>query len=269
MSARALAWVVTVTLLLTPAAVLLVRPALRRWRHRQLAGPLPAPWRALLYGACPLYRRVPPPLRARIESLARIFLDEVGFVGCAGLEVTLEMRLMIAFQACLLVVEHGIDAYGSLRSVLVYPDQFLVEDEIADESGVITPLRRALSGQALDTARVVLSWSDVRDSGRGYNVVLHEFAHHLDHTVDQSLSSPAAGDWRTLLQGEYAALRTAVAAGVATLIDPYGAETPAEFLAVATEVFFELPLELSLRHPALYQALVELYALDPASWRAT
>ena len=267
MSGQSLAWTVTIAVLLTPAIALLLRPALRQRRRRRLAGLLPAPWRALLYSACPLYRRMPAALRERVESLTRIFLDEVTFVGCGGLEVTLEMRLLIAFQACVLIIEPGIAAYDSLRSVLVYPDQFLVEEQVRDESGVVTPLRRPLAGQALDTARVVFSWADVRTSGRGYNVVLHEFAHHLDHALDQSLSSPAPGGWHRLLQREYAALCAAVAAGQTTLIDPYAAEAPAEFLAVTTEVFFELPLELQQQHPALYQALTRLYALDPAGWR--
>jgi Mlc titration factor MtfA (ptsG expression regulator) len=269
MSRQGLAWVVALIVLLTPAVLLLLRPVLRRRRHRRLAGPLPAPWRALLYGACPLYRRMPAILRTRVEALTRVFLDEVRFVGCGGLEITQEMRLVIAFQACVLVADHGIQLYDALGSILVYPDQFLVDHEIADESGVVTPLRRPLAGQTLDTARVALSWADVRASGRsGYNVVLHEFAHHLDHAVDRSLSEPAPGGWQALLRREYAALRAAVHAGEATLIDPYAAEAPAEFLAVSTEVFFELPLELRQRHPALYQALARLYALDPAGWRA-
>jgi Mlc titration factor MtfA (ptsG expression regulator) len=269
MSRQGLAWAVALIVLLTPAVLLLLRPALRRRRHVRLAGPLPAPWRALLYAACPLYRRMPTALRARVEALTRIFLDEVRFVGCGGLEITQEMRLMIAFQACVLIAEHGIHAYDALGSVLLYPDQFVVDDEVADEAGVVTALRRPLAGQAVDTARVVLSWADVRAGGRGgYNVVLHEFAHHLDHALDRSLSSPARGGWQALLQREYAALCAAVDAGERTLIDPYAAEAPAEFLAVATEVFFELPLELKQRHAALYQALATLYALDPAAWPA-
>jgi len=268
MSGQSLAWTVAIAALLAPAIVLLLRPALRQRRRRRLSGPLPAPWRLVLESSCPLYRRMPLPLRTRVESLTRIFLDEIAFVGCDGLEVTLEMRLMIAFQACVLIVEPGMAAYESLSSVLVYPDQFLVEEQIRDASGVVTPLRRPLAGQTLDTARVVFSWADVRASGRsGYNVVLHEFAHHLDHALDQSLSSPPAGGWHRLLQREYAALCAALAAGEDTLIDPYAAEAPAEFLAVTTEVFFELPLELQQRHPALYQALTRLYALDPAAWR--
>jgi Mlc titration factor MtfA (ptsG expression regulator) len=267
-SARNVAWAVTLSVLLAPAVLLVLRPLLRRRRRRRLAGPLPAPWRALLYGACPLYRRMPPPLRSRVESLTRIFLDEIAFVGCGGLEVTLEMKLMIAFQACLLIVEHGIGTYDALGSVLVYPDQFLVEEHIEDESGIVTPRRQPLSGQAISTARVVLSWADVRAGGRGgYNVVLHEFAHHLDHVLDRSLSAPAPGSWQTLLQREYDALCATVDAGETTLIDPYATEAPAEFFAVATELFFELPLELTLRHPALYRALARLYALDPAEWR--
>jgi Mlc titration factor MtfA (ptsG expression regulator) len=122
----------------------------------------------------------------------------------------------------------------------------------------------------MDTARIVLSWADVLAglrAGDGYNVVLHEFAHFLDHALDGVLSAPGPElGWHALLQREHAALRAAVATGRPTLIDPYGAEDPAEFFAVATEVFMERPRELAADHPQLYRALARIYALDPAGW---
>jgi MtfA peptidase len=171
-------------------------------------------------------------------------------------------------------VRRDVRIYRELHSVLVYPNEFVVEESEVDDAGVITEGSRALSGQTLDTDKIVLSWSDVQESGNGdgYNVVLHEFAHYLDHTVGGALTARAANgsnaldDWHDVLHREYQALCDAVDRGEDTLIDPYGAEDPAEFFAVATETFFELPQALLEHHPALYTTLKNFYALDPARW---
>lgn len=231
-----------------------------------------ATWHADLEASCGLYRRAPQSVREPTIALAQRLIRQKHFVGCNGLRVTEAMKRVIAFQACLLVVRHGLHLYQSLRSVLVYPGEFIVESEQEDEAGVVSTSRETLSGQAIDTARIVLSWQDVLeagDSGAAYNVVIHEFAHHLDHALDDRLSSAGSEPWHALLQREYAALCTAVDQGIGTLIDPYGAEDPAEFFAVVTETFFEQPGALRAQHISLHQSLARLYGLDPAEWNTT
>ncbi len=227
-------------------------------------------WAQTLQLHCPLYRRVPAPLCAQVVELAQRFIRQKYFEGCGGLVVEDTMRRVIAFQACLLVAGRGLHCYAALRSVLVYPGEFLISDSVEDEFGVVTEYTEEASGQAVDTARILLSWPDVQLAGTGsdgYNVVIHEFAHHLDHMLDGALSAPAgATPWHELLNREYQALCDAADAGEDTLIDPYGSEDPAEFFAVASEVFIELPDELRRLHPELYAALARLYGLDPASW---
>ncbi|HKZ73990.1 MAG TPA: M90 family metallopeptidase [Steroidobacteraceae bacterium] len=248
----------------------------RQRRRRALNEPFPDEWRAYLEASLPLYRRMPRELRLALEPRVRAFLADVRFIGCNGLAVTDEMRLVIALQACLLVSRRGAGAYGSLYSVLVYPDEFVVAERDEDEAGVVTEGERALSGQAMDTDRIVLSWRDVQETGGGddaYNVVLHEFAHYLDHSVEGAISAAPGrrrrlADWHRVLEHEYEALCDAVERGHDTLIDPYGAEEPAEFFAVATETFFEQPRELEQHHPALYAALRGFYGLHPAGWQA-
>jgi Mlc titration factor MtfA (ptsG expression regulator) len=188
------------------------------------------------------------------------------------------MRVTVAVQACLLIVRSGA-SYDDLRSVLLYPDEFLVEESDVDEAGVVSEGTRVLSGQALDTSRIVLSWRDVLDSGtaeEAYNVVLHEFAHHLDHSIGGALTEGASrngtgvlANWHAVLEKEYDELCDAVERGEPTLIDPYGAEHLAEFFAVATETFFELPGELKRAHPRLYAELALFYGLDVARWGDT
>ena len=262
------------------ALVLLALAFLRARRARRQAlafsEPFPPAWRAMLEHSLPLYGRMPADLRLRLEPVARAFLARIQFVGCQGLEVTEEMRLVVAVQACLLIVENDAGAYSGLHSVLLYPDEFVVQESDEDETGVVTVGERVLSGQTFDTARIVLSWRDVQESGaedEAYNVVLHEFAHYLDHSSDSALTergprtgATALDSWHQIMDREYDALCDAVERGAETVIDPYGAEHPAEFFAVATETFFEQPQPLRDAHPRLYEELRRFYALDPATW---
>jgi len=237
-----------------------------RQRAERFAEPLQLEWLAML-DHVPLYKRMPSDVQRKLAPLVRQFLSDIQFVGCDGLEITDEMRLTIASQACALVVSHGFETLGDLRSVLVYPDQFVVDEVDIDEAGVVTEGRSDASGQSIDTDKIVLSWRDVQEAGKtgdGYNVVLHEFAHYLDNIVGGTLTDRST--LNEVLEREYDALCDAVDRGDETLIDPYGSEDPVEFFAVATETFFELPTELMSQHPALYALLRNFYSLDPAKW---
>jgi Mlc titration factor MtfA (ptsG expression regulator) len=253
------------------AALVLAMLAWAAWRRR-MATTAPTELRALeplqrslLEARVPLFRRVPAALRPELEHRIRDWLERIEFLGCGGLEVRDEMRLVIAAQACITALGLERDAFGRLHGVNVYPDEFWVEErEVDEETGVVTEGGRALSGQTVETDRIVLSWRDVEDAAArqdGYNVVVHEVVHYLDHAAGGRASSQGGA-----LAAEYQALCDAVDRGEETLIDPYGAEDPVEFLAVAAELFFEQPRRLRRHHPALYDALRDAFRLDPAAW---
>ncbi len=244
--------------------------AKRRRRSRLLASPLPGAERAAL-ARTRTWRRLPPELRPRLAARVRVFLAEREFVGCGGLTVTDAMRVGIAAQACLLILNRSEHVFDELRAILVYPDEFVVRDDV-EEHGVITERERALAGQSWDTSRIILSWRDVQDAGDGYNVVIHEFAHYLDLEEGAANGAPlldAPRDyarWAGVMQQAFDELAARAAAGEDTLLDPYGIEDEAEFFAVASETFFELPRALKLEHPELYAELAGYYRLDPAQW---
>ena len=257
-----------------PVLVAMWLVARQRRRAATLAQPFSPAWRVLLESSLPLYSRMPPALRLTLEPLVRTFLDDVRFVGCDGLTVTDEMRLVIAFQASVLVARRNPNAYHDLMSVLIYPEQFVVSRTNEDEAGVVTEFEDVLSGESQDTSRIVLSWRDIQEppaEGEVFNVVLHEFAHYLDNSVGGAFTdledrSEALQDWHDVLESEFNAHCAALEAGADTLIDPEGAEHPSEFFAYATEVFFEAPAPMKQRHPHLYAGLQGAYGLDPASW---
>jgi len=275
---------VTVAIALVAVAVLawiIVGPSFAARRRRvALAQPLPQDFVVHIERNVSARRRMPAQLRARHDSLVSAFLAEKQFVGCNDLVVTDEIRTTIAALACLLVLGRR-GHYDELHSILVYPSAFWVEDEVEDEAGVVEKRRRVLSGEAWESSRIILSWEDVLEAarfpGEGYNVALHEFAHYLDaeglglaasqQTVVRADSGPrSVSAWTADLEHEFESLLDAVDRGEDTFLDPYAAEDPAEFFAVATEDFFDRPDELGEAHPRLYALLREFYAIDPAAW---
>ena len=252
-----------------------VQSLLRRLQRRRALLALPAwPDATLqaLRAQLPLAQRMPLPLARRASALATVLLQRVTFRGCNGLQVTEPMRQLVAFQAAILVLHRGPAAYRPLHAVLLYPDEFVVAQRDEDESGVVHEGEQVLSGQTVDTDCIVLSWVDVQQACHhddGYNVVLHEFAHLLDHVAGGQLSrrdGDPDGGWHDVMEAEYRRLCEQVDADEATLIDPYGSQDPAEFFAVCTETFFGLPQELRRQHPQLYALLQRLYGLSPADW---
>ncbi len=261
-----IAWLVIAPLLARRRRTALARQGLGREQHRILREQLPC------------YARLPPPLRTRLDQLTAAFLGEKEFVGCQGLTITPAMKLLISAQACLLVLARDEHAYDALRSVLVYPAAFVVREEWQDDNGVVTEEERVLAGQAWDVSRILLSWEDFRNAHAGpapYNIVVHEFAHYLDHdaggTPGAARNTTAADQqrWEQVLQKEFDLLCAAVEHGRETFLDPYAAEDLAEFFAVSSEAFFDAPQRLLQHHPALYRELAGWYQLDPAHWRAT
>jgi Mlc titration factor MtfA (ptsG expression regulator) len=234
------------------AAALLLAWMVPRWRLRRvLERPLTSTQLGWIARNVDQYRGMPPALQQELQRLTKQFLHEKTFVGCAGLEVTEEMRVTIAAQACLLLLNRPTRVYPGLHAVLVYPGAFLVPRREADEAGVVTETRQDLLGESWGDGRVILSWEHVRRAGLPsegtHNVVLHEFAHQLDSESGSNNGAPFLGSaaryrsWAETLGRDFALLRRGAYWGQRDVLDPYGATNPAEFFAVATETFFEQP----------------------------
>jgi hypothetical protein len=249
---------------------------IRARRRRVAARPFPEAWRAILRRRLPLYRKMPPDLQRQLRQRIQVFLTEKQFVGCDGLVVTDEIRVTIAAQACLLLLNRRGDFFPFLRDILVYPDVFVVDRVVGDVHGLATEHRRVLSGESWTQGKVVLSWRDslegAADAGDGQNVVIHEFAHQLDQESGVANGSPplasreAHARWAEVWSTEWQELQRRLAAGEQNLFGAYGATEPAEFFAVASEVFFERPVELAALHPPLYRELAGYYRIDPKAW---
>ncbi len=264
------------------AALVLALWGQPRWvdrrRARARAGTFPPAWRTILRRRLPVYRRLPFALQKQLQRHVLAFLAEKRFIGCAGQRIDDDVRVTIAGQACLLLLNRPAPHYfGALRQVLVYPGPFVVQRVNADGSGVLHDQRRALAGESWQQGQVILSWQDVVEGAAipddGRNVVLHEFAHQLDQETGVANGAPHLPDrlrharWQRVMSEHFIRLQWQLSSGQgADLIGEYAAQNPAEFFAVVTEIFFEQPTRLADRHPALYDELQAYYAVDPRDW---
>jgi Mlc titration factor MtfA (ptsG expression regulator) len=266
-------WIVALLLVTWIAA----KPTLIVWRRRRLrAQPFPAAWRDILKQRVPYVRQLPADLQLQLKRHIQVFLAEKEFVGCAGLEITDEIRVTIAAQACLLLLNRRTDYFPGLRYVLVYPDSFMVQRVRNDAAGVLHEERQALAGESWQQGKVILSWQDVLQGAAvpedGRNVVIHELAHQLDQEDGQANGLPILGRrefqrrWTEVFTHEFAVLQHQAAHGRESLLDHYGATDAAEFFAVASETFFERPTRMAAEHPALYELLSKYYRINPLSW---
>jgi len=209
------------------------------------------------------------PERSRLKELALLFLAEKEFTGAHGLEVTDEMRVAIAAQACLPVLELGLDWYRGWTGIVVYPGDFRVRRTEMDEHGVVHEWNDELAGEAMPGGPVVISW-DAAAYDRHINVVIHEFAHKLDMLNGEADGLPPLHPgmdvraWTAAFKEAYEGFCDALERGSDTWLDPYAAEHPSEFFAVISEAFFEDSRETERRYPAVYAQLRLFYRQDPA-----
>ncbi len=236
----------------------------------------PESWHQTLTDRLPFVARVPLAEQEQLKFLIKVFLADKEFYGCAGQEINDDIRVTVAAQACLLLLNQDRTPYPDLDSILIYPSTFVATREFANELGLVSTNHIAILGQSWSQGKVVLAWDNVKKGVMnlqdGQNVVLHEFAHQLDHESGSTNGAPvlntrgAYRSWAHVFSEEFEELQKDAVRGRHSLLDHYGATNPAEFFAVATETFFERPKEMAAYHQELYQQLKDYYKLDPRNW---
>jgi len=248
----------------------------RRYRRRRIAEtPLPAEWIDILERNVPLYRGLPDELKDELHGHVQLFVHDKSFEGFEGLEVDDEMRVTIAGNACLLLLNRPHDHFGNFSTIYLYPSTFVSQHRSYD--GLIEAVGpKARLGESWHRGPVVLAWDSAlagsRDIKDGHNVILHEFAHKLDDADGAVDGAPILHQrshylsWARVMKREYKRLRQRAGRGTRTLIDHYGASAPEEFFAVLVETFFEKPRQLKSRHPELYAEMQRCFEVDPLAW---
>ena len=248
-----------------------------RYRMRKaLAKLFPDAWETVLRRNVPVYEKLHSDQQREMKQLVKHFLHTKEFTGCGGLQITDEICLTIACQACLLLLNRPHSMYGKLRYIYVYPSAYIAPHTELDESGVVTVHAQGRSGESWGNGKVILSWDDVlhgvRNFKDGRNVALHEFAHQLDQENGKANGAPLLDReqnyqcWSDVFSAQFELLQRQAKTGSPSIFDYYGATNPAEFFAVASEVFFEKAHQFSQQHPKLYRQLKKYYQVDPIHW---
>jgi len=250
--------------------------AWRKWRRQRAADQLEiseTQWQDAEY-ALPFLDRLTEEERSRLRELAREFIAEKEWSAAPGLQLTPAKQLSIALQACLPILNLGIDWYRGWVGIVVYPGDFVIPRQVVDADGIVHEYDDSVLGEAWEGGPVLLSWFDNLDTVGDVSIVIHEFAHKLDMSNDEVDGMPALHEgmsrqeWIAAFAPAYEDFCRRVEVGEETAIDPYAAEHPSEFFAVASEVFFEAPDLLQAEYPAVYAQLRLFYRQDPLNTTA-
>jgi len=247
-----------------------------RRRARLLEQPFPPAWNGYIDENVALAHRLDDEQHQRLRELVQVFVAEKHWEGCGGLEMTEEIQVTVAAQACFLLLGREHALYEDVESILVYPTTMVAPPRERGffESGgqVVDEAGQAILGQAHLGGPIILAWDDVLAGGRGKgkrNVVFHEFAHKIDMVDGTIDGTPPLDDradrrtWRDVCSEVFLELRDRVDDGKRTFLDEYGATNEAEFFAVATEAYFMQPAKLEAAHAELFAVLLDFYRFDP------
>ncbi len=246
---------------------------LREWRRRRIVGRRRLPTGAwhIAERALPALKRLDSKRRERLTELAVLFVHEKRFEGVAGAALHPDQMGGVALQACLPLLELGSDWYRPWTTVLVYPGGFLATHEYEDEYGIVHREDAPLIGEAWEGGPLILSLEDALRPAAGTNVVIHECAHKIDMRQGAVNGLPPLPrtmpleSWSTAFERAYSELREAGERGEETPVDPYAAEDPGEFFAVAVETFYADPERLYKAFPEVYRQLQAFFAFDPVT----
>jgi len=258
-------------------AIIVIRRFRRNARNQKLmATPLSDERIEFVENNVPLYKTLPREFKTQLGGLIQVFLADKKFEGCAELEITDEIKVTIAAQACILLLNRKTRFFPKLRTIFVYPGAY-VANQTTRQGFIEVEGPSTRLGESWQNGPVVLAWDNVKHGAwnieDGHNVVMHEFAHQLDQEDGSADGAPILenrscyGPWAGILSEEYQALQGKIKGRKRSVMDRYGATNPAEFFAVATETFFEKPCQMHKKHPDLYNELKNYYKLDPANWK--
>lgn len=245
-------------------------------RNQVKKKPFPEGWRKIIKRRMPYFTQMPTDLQLQLKKHIQVFIAEKEFAGYQGIVINDDIKVTIAAQACLLLLNRKTDYYPQLNTIAVYPSAFVKKEMVSDNNGLHSEKTSVMLGESWSFGKIILSWQHAVEGAKepndGANVVIHEFAHQLDQETGNANGAPILGKngnyhcWSTVFDREFNQLKQQTQNGDESLLDSYGATNEAEFFAVASEVFFEQSVQLFEQHRSLYQQLKSYYQVDPINW---
>lgn len=232
-------------------------------------------WNTILTNHFPMYTRLDEKFQEELKNKVKVFINEKTFQGCQGLEITDKVKIIIAAQACILILNRETTYYPKLKTIYIYPSSYFSKN-VTVQNGIVSTNTQTRLGESWNSGELVLAW-DASIHGAtnmfdGHNVVFHEFAHQLDQEDGAADGAPilkngsSYASWARILGEEYNRLKDKKKRKKKSVLNKYGSTHPAEFFAVASETFFEKPRQLKSKHPELYEELKSYYNVNPIEW---
>lgn len=249
----------------------------RRYRRKKIIKrDFSKEWMDIIERNVPLYHGLPHNLQQELLDHVKFFIYEKRFRGAKGLEVNDEMKVTIAANACILILNRKSNYFKKLSTVVVYPSSFYDNIDVQDSIGVVQQQKHHVLGQSYQLGLVRLAWDSSLSGGKniydGSNLIYHEFAHQLDTNDNVADGTPilASRDeypqWVETMSKRYKELLAEVKQRKKTFLGSYAATNAAEFFAVATEKFFEKPERMHREQADLYKELQDFYKQDPIQY---
>lgn len=224
-----------------------------------------ADYKQLLTEHIPYYSKLNETLQERFVQKVTAFLSSVIIEG-VGFEVMETDRVMVAASAVIPILNFEGWNYTNLTNVILYPDAFNNDFQFEGGNRNIMGMVGSgfMNGQML-LSRAALIKGFSKNAG-SENSAIHEFVHLLDGTdgatdgvPENLMDHESTVPWLKMMHQEMRRIEEGHSD-----INPYALTNEAEFLAVASEYFFEKPEQFSHKHPELYQMLARMFNQNPA-----
>lgn len=235
----------------------------------------PEKWKIFLFKNFAIYQYLPKDIKEKLHKKISFFIHEKNFEGCGGLKIDVLHKIIIAANACLPIVNSENDLYPYLQTIILYPGVYKNNNLTAASENVLSESEHVVAGESFSAGTIVLAWdvclNDSQNLNTASNVIIHEFTHQLDAENGPTDGIPAIfnraklNEWEQIFREEFANFRLK-SFHKYDVIDQYGSVNAAEFYAVCSEAFFDMPLLLEKQHPQIYNVFQKFYNLDPASW---
>ena len=224
------------------------------YRHLLVFKKLSKPQLSILESQLDFYNLLTNREKRQFQHRVANFLAEKKFIGREGLQVTEEIRVLIAGVGSMVSFGRKNYEYSLIEYVLIYPDEFYSKINDAYHKGEFNPRERAL----------VLSWKHFQEgyqiTNDNLNLGVHEFMHamQLESMKSRDLDATRFAKQFQKILKHLTEDTVREKLDATKFFREYAFTNQYEFMAVLAEYFFESPKDFQLHFPEIYSATKKL-----------
>lgn len=247
-------------ILILAVLILLIWTALKPRKSNRKNIPLPTNYKKLLNENVSFYRKLDDAGKTDFENRVQHFLSAIHVNG-AGIAIEDLDRVLVGASAIIPIYAFPHWEYINIREVLLYPDSFNEQFEIAGSNRPVL----GMVGDGSMQQVMILSQHALREGFSNKtdknNTAIHEFVHLIDKTDGATdgipevlLRNQYTLPWLNMMHKNIKAIQDNKSD-----INTYAATNQAEFFAVVAEYFFERPDLFKTKHPDLFEMMDKMF----------